>query len=142
MKEDRRKEQRRKDERRSDQERRQSDRRQHERRATERGQFDRRIGERRSQTDRRFVERRSDEDRRQSENLSYDTEYNDIVAGRNAVLELLKSDKVFNSQATQFVRNFEKVLNGADQTNDAEKLKATLLKTDLGTIYSTINKHV
>ena len=61
---------------------------------------------------------------------------------KKQIRELLKSDSVFRSQASQFVRNFDKVLKGADQTNDAEKLKATLLKTDLGTIYSTISKHV
>lgn len=58
------------------------------------------------------------------------------------IRELLKSDKVFNSQATQFTRNFEKILSGADQTNDGDKLKATLLKTDLGTIYTAIHKNI
>ena len=55
---------------------------------------------------------------------------------------MLKSDKVFNSQAMQFVRNFEKILNGAEQTNDADKVKSTLLKTDLGIIYNTLYKTV
>ena len=54
---------------------------------------------------------------------------------------MLKSDKVFNSQATQFVRNFEKILSGAEQTNDADKVKAALLKTDLGIIYTVISKN-
>ena len=58
------------------------------------------------------------------------------------IKELLKSDKVFNSQATQFVRNFEKVLSGADQTDDADKVKTALLKTDLGVIYNTISKNI
>jgi len=58
------------------------------------------------------------------------------------IRELLKSDKIFNSQATQFVRNFEKILNGANQTNEAEKLKTTLLKTDLGVIYTTLHKNM
>ena len=61
---------------------------------------------------------------------------------KKQIRELLKSDKIFSSQAAQFVRNFEKILNGAEQTNDAEKLKATLLKTDLGIIYATIHKNV
>jgi methyl-accepting chemotaxis protein len=61
---------------------------------------------------------------------------------KKQIRELLKSDKVFNSQASQFVRNFEKILNGADQTNDAEKVKTALLKTDLGIIYTAINKNV
>ena len=55
---------------------------------------DRRKGNRRSESDRRFEERRNDFDRRQSEDES--NEYEDIVAGRNAVLELLKSDKDIN----------------------------------------------
>lgn len=58
------------------------------------------------------------------------------------IKELLKSDKVFNSQATQFVRNFEKILMGADQTNEADKVKTALLKTDLGVIYTTISKNI
>lgn len=61
---------------------------------------------------------------------------------KKQIRELMKSDKVFNSQAMQFVRNFDKILNGADQTNDAEKLKNTLLKTDLGTIYTVIHKNI
>ena len=59
---------------------------------------------------------------------------------KKQIREMLKSDKVFSSQATQFVRNFEKILNGAEQTNDAEKVKTALLKTDLGMIYTTISK--
>ena len=89
---ERRKEQRRKVDRRVE-ERRQADRRVEERRKTDRNEFDRRIGERRSETDRRFVERRSLEDRRQNEEESV---YEDIVAGRNAVMELLKSEKDIN----------------------------------------------
>ena len=89
---ERRKEQRRKADRRVE-ERRQADRRVQERRKTDRNEFDRRIGERRSETDRRFVERRSLEDRRQNEEESV---YEDIVAGRNAVMELLKSEKDIN----------------------------------------------
>ena len=61
---------------------------------------------------------------------------------KKQIKDLLKSDKVFNSQATQFVRNFEKILNGAEQTNDSDKVKAALLKTDLGVIYNTIHKNV
>lgn len=61
---------------------------------------------------------------------------------KKQIRELLKSDKVFNSQATQFVRNFEKILSGAEQTNDADKVKTTLLKTDLGVIYTAIRKYM
>lgn len=89
---ERRREQRRKEDRRTG-ERRQEDRRKNERRKTDRGEFDRRIGERRSETDRRFVERRSLEDRRQNDD---ETMYDDVVAGRNAVMELLKSEKDIN----------------------------------------------
>lgn len=60
---------------------------------------------------------------------------------KKQIREMLKSDKVFSSQATQFVRNFEKILHGAEQTNDASKVKNALLKTDLGTIYMTISKN-
>ena len=56
--------------------------------------------------------------------------------------DLLKTDKVFNSQATQFVRNFEKILNGAEQTDAADKVKSALLKTDLGIIYNTLYKYL
>ena len=51
------------------------------------------------------------------------------ATNKKKIKEMLKSDKVFNSQAIQFVRNFEKVLNGADQTDDADKVKTALLKT-------------
>ena len=61
---------------------------------------------------------------------------------KKQIREMLKSDKVFNSQATQFVRNFDKILNGAEQTNDSEKVKSALMKTDLGIIYSAIRKNV
>ena len=92
--EDRRKSQRRENERRQE-ERRSGDRRKVDRRGTERDEFDRRRGERRSTTDRRFVDRRI-EDRRQNDEDIEETAYDDIVAGRNAVLELLKSEKEIN----------------------------------------------
>lgn len=90
---DRRIEDRRVADRRTD-ERRTGDRRKADRRSKDRGDFDRRIGERRSDMNRRFVERRGLDDRRDVENV--DEAYEDIVAGRNAVLELLKSDKDIN----------------------------------------------
>lgn len=64
------------------------------------------------------------------------------ASDRKQIRELLKSDKVFNSQATQFVRNFEKILNGANQTDDVDMVKSMLLKTDLGKIYSAIYKNM
>ena len=64
------------------------------------------------------------------------------ASDKKQIKEMLKNDKVFNSQAIQFVRNFEKILNGAEQTDDASKVKNALLKTDLGTIYTTIHKSI
>ena len=92
--EDRRKGERRKQDRRIEDRRSGEDRRKQDRRSVPRERLDRRIGERRSEFDRRFIERRSGEDRRQNEENS--NEYEDVVAGRNAVLELLKSDKDIN----------------------------------------------
>ena len=64
------------------------------------------------------------------------------ASDKKQIREMLKSDKVFNSQATQFVRNFEKILDGASQTNDADSVKSALLKTDLGIIYNAITKNM
>ena len=64
------------------------------------------------------------------------------VTEKKQIRELLKSDNVFLSQASQFIRNFEKILNTANQTNDADKVKNTILKSDLGTIYTTIKKNI
>ena len=64
-----------------------------------------------------------------------------VAADKKQLHELLKSDTVFKSQANQFVRNFEKILTGADQTDDANKVKTALLKSDLGTIYTAIHKN-
>ena len=61
---------------------------------------------------------------------------------KKQIRELLKSDTVFQSQASQFIRNFEKILNGADQTDEATKVKTAVLKSDLGTIYNAIHKTV
>ena len=59
---------------------------------------------------------------------------------KKQIHELLKSDNVFQSQAAQFMRNFEKILDGAEQTDDAIKVKTAVLKSDLGTIYTAIKK--
>ncbi len=64
------------------------------------------------------------------------------ASNKKQIRETLKSDKVFNSQAIQFMRNFEKILNGAEQTNDADTVKTALLKTDLGVIYEIIRKNM
>lgn len=55
---------------------------------------------------------------------------------------MLKSDRVFNSQAIQFTHNFEKILNTASKTDNATKVKSTLLKSDLGVIYNTLHKNM
>ena len=58
------------------------------------------------------------------------------------VRELLKNDTVFRSQATQFVRAFDKILSAAKQTDTPDKLAAMLIKTDLGMIYSSLVQYV
>ena len=82
------------------------ERREGERRKEDRRQGDRRFGERRqgdrNTPDRRIAERRQGERRgedRRKEQIFIDNinpEYEDVVAGRNAVLELLKSEKDIN----------------------------------------------
>lgn len=57
------------------------------------------------------------------------------AADKKRVRAMFKSDAVFRSQATQFVRSFSKMLAGAEHTDNVEMLTATLLKTDLGQMY-------
>jgi len=64
------------------------------------------------------------------------------AADKKQVREMLKSDAVFRSQATQFVRSFDKILTAAAQADNADKLAATLIKTDLGQIYTALKGHV
>ena len=64
------------------------------------------------------------------------------AADKKRVRDLLKSDAVFKSQASQFVRSFDKVLAAARQADNADKLAATLLKTDLGQIYTVLKTHL
>lgn len=56
------------------------------------GEVEHRKGDRRLKEERRIIERRTQDDRRQEDENTYE----DIVFGRNAVLELLKSDKDIN----------------------------------------------
>lgn len=56
------------------------------------GEVEHRKGDRRLKEERRIIERRTQDDRRQEDENAYE----DIVFGRNAVLELLKSDKDIN----------------------------------------------
>ncbi|MBR2341930.1 MAG: hypothetical protein IKA73_00495 [Alphaproteobacteria bacterium] len=57
------------------------------------------------------------------------------AADKKQVRNMLKSDAVFRSQATQFVRSFDKILASAQEADNADKLAATLMKTDLGQIF-------
>ncbi len=60
------------------------------------------------------------------------------AADKKRIREMLKADKVFRNQAEQFVRAFDKVLAGAAQSDNPDKLSVTLLKTDLGQIYTSL----
>ena len=71
------------------------ERRKQERRKNERRQEDRRKEKRPVEFERRTGERRIDE-RRIEERRESDKTYEDVVAGRNAVMELLKSSKDIN----------------------------------------------
>lgn len=64
------------------------------------------------------------------------------AAEKKRVKEMLKGDAVFRSQATQFVRSFDKVLNMAHQTDNPDKVSAALVKTDLGQIYISLKSYV
>ena len=55
---------------------------------------------------------------------------------------MMKSDAVFRSQATQFVRGFDKILANAQQTDNPDKVSGTLVKTDLGRIYISLKNYV
>ncbi len=64
------------------------------------------------------------------------------AADKKQIRDLLKSDAVFRSQATQFVRSFDKVLAAAQNADNADKLGAMLIKTDLGQVYVTLKPHL
>ncbi len=64
------------------------------------------------------------------------------AADKKRVRDMMRADAVFRSQATQFVRSFDKVLAGASQADNADKLSATLIKTDLGQIYTALKGHI
>lgn len=132
---DRRLEERRKDERRQD-ERRGQDRRSLDRRDALRGEFDRRIGERRADSDRRFVERRNTEDRREDGNVA-DT-HEDVVAGRNAVMELLKSGKDINKI---FVERGEKHGSIIEILAKAREAKHVLIEVDKAKLDAMAENH-
>ncbi len=60
------------------------------------------------------------------------------AADKKQIRELLKSDSVFRSQAAQFTRSFAKILSAAAQTDAPDETRASLLKTDLGQIYTAL----
>ena len=64
------------------------------------------------------------------------------AANKKQIRDLLKSDSVFRSQATQFVHAFDRLLDGAKHTDTPDKLTAALIKTDLGVIYSSLVQYV
>ena len=64
------------------------------------------------------------------------------AADKKQIRSMIKSDAVFRSQATQFVRSFDKIMNGAREADNADKLAATLLKTDLGQIYLALKNNM
>ncbi|MDR3208270.1 MAG: hypothetical protein LBT45_00285 [Rickettsiales bacterium] len=59
-------------------------------------------------------------------------------ADKKRVRNMFRQDSVFRSQAMQFVHGFEKMLAGAERTDNRDMVVATLLKTDLGTMYQTL----
>ena len=64
------------------------------------------------------------------------------AADKRRVKDMLKSDTVFRSQATQFVRSFDKILGMAQQTDNPDKVSATLIKTEPGQIYIALKSHI
>ena len=64
------------------------------------------------------------------------------AADKKQIHNMVKSDTVFRNQATQFVRGFDKVLTTAQQADNADKLAAALIKTDLGQIYSALKPNI
>lgn len=64
------------------------------------------------------------------------------AADKKQVRAMLKSDAVFRSQATQFIRSFDKIMNGAREADGADKLAETLLRTDLGQIFLALKNNM
>ena len=58
------------------------------------------------------------------------------ASDKKQIRELLKSDSIFRSQASQFVRGFDKILDAADGTDTPDAVKSKLLKSDIGNIYT------
>ena len=64
------------------------------------------------------------------------------AADKKQVRDMLKNDSVFRSQATQFVRSFNKIITASESVDGSDKVIATLLKTDLGKIYTALKGHI
>ena len=64
------------------------------------------------------------------------------AADKKQVREMMKNDAVFRSQATQFVRGFDKILTAAQQADTSDKVSATLIKTEPGQIYIILKNYV
>ena len=64
------------------------------------------------------------------------------AADKKQIRSMIKSDTVFRSQATQFVRSFDKIISGARETDNADKLATNLLRTDLGVIYMGLKNNL
>ena len=64
------------------------------------------------------------------------------AADKKQVREMLKNNAAFRSQATQFVRGFDKILTAARNADGTDKLAGTLAKTDLGQIYIALKGHI
>ena len=124
--ENRRNMQRRKGERRGEDRRKGFDRRQKQM-PLENGIKNRRIENRRSNQERRIAERRSNNDRRSSEESIEENSYDDIVFGRNAVLELLKSGKDINKI---FIETGEKHGSIKEIIGKAKENKIVLVEVD------------
>jgi archaellum component FlaC len=65
-----------------------------------------------------------------------------VAADKKQVKSLLKSDSVFRSQRTQFVRSFAKIIANAQNADNASALIDTLQKTDLGIVYMALRDDV
>ena len=64
------------------------------------------------------------------------------AADKKQIREMLKRDSVFRSQSSQFVRSFDKVMTASKSVDNADKVAAALLKTDLGHIYTALKGNI
>jgi len=58
------------------------------------------------------------------------------ASDKKQVRDLLKNDTIFRSQASQFVRGFDKIIEAGLHTDTPDAVKSKLLKTDVGMIYT------